>query len=303
MRKYLLLIIISTTLAVNQNLERRHVNYGNEMTLESLPDTVAKEIWNEYRKKYDDKEIDMIDFTWQDLKEGSFVYKIDVNDDSVFEFYIEAGAKDSIGMQVLRSIGGNGDNYIFQKKGNQYSKICEFEGSTGWLGDNKINGYRNFYGWIHMSFDSGIRTLYKWNGEKYIKIKTESVFGYKEYMLTLRQANELGLKLLKENKTNEVIELWDRAYMYFHEDGWSELANNLGYVYYKAGDYSNAIDVLYKVIKRDSLRALAYHNLAEVYEAMSDTNSAIENYKKYLALDSLSNRAERIRRKIDLWNK
>lgn len=304
MRKYLLLAIISTMLAFSQNSQQRYFHYGNEMTSESFPDTIAKEIWNDYKTKYDNMQIDRIEFTWQDLKEGSFVHEIDVNDDSIFEYYIEAGAKDSTGTQILRSIGGNGDNYIYQKKDDRYIKICEFEGSTGWFGDNKTKGYWDIYGSIHVSAFSSLEIYCRWNGERYVREKFEMVMYWRDMRLTARQANNVGLELFNKEKYTEVIELWESAYRSLRsQEGWVELANNLGYTYLKICEHDKAIKVLNDVIRCDSSRALAYYNLAEVYEAMSDTNSAIENYEKYLTLDSLSKRAVNVREKLNLLEK
>lgn len=167
MRKYLVLIPILMTLAISQNSKRRCLfTHPIDMTLESLPDTVAKEIWSKFKE-----ECDILDLTLQDLKDGSPVSLIDLNDDGEMEYAIEAAAKDSSGMQILRGASGNGLNFIYQKRGEEYFLILEFTGSTGWFSENKTKGYWDIYGSEHYSTNSSINTLYEWRGKKYITIQ------------------------------------------------------------------------------------------------------------------------------------
>lgn len=110
-----------------------------------------------------------------------------------------------------------------------------------------------------------------------------------------------NIHLLNTGNLSEAINVWKEAYHYIVlGEGWIELANNLGYAYFRAGSSDTPIKVLNEIIECDSTRALAYCNLGEVYEAKGDTSTAAANHKKYLQFESAGIRAKTIRTKLKL---
>jgi tetratricopeptide (TPR) repeat protein len=65
----------------------------------------------------------------------------------------------------------------------------------------------------------------------------------------------------------------------------SSYLDTIGWVHYKLGNYSKAIDYITKAIEFDIANATLFDHLADVYLKINDKNKAIELYKKALELD------------------
>jgi len=251
----------------------------------SLPDTVLNFIANQY------------DVSPADLDKAGGGFCQDFNDDGVWEYVISIN---SDFLYDLPTTAGCAEYFIFKKDNGNYTCIGGFGGRDWWLGKIKTKGYWDIYTSHHMSFYCDIHNIYKWNGSEY-EFREKNILLYEDNkVFSVREANEYAHRLYKQDSLCKAIRFWKLAYDFGGSDYmWFEIANNLGYAYFRNGDYSEATTVLKEVIKYDSTRAVAYFNLGEVYEAIADTNLAIENYKKSYQLDSLAKRAEIIKSKLE----
>jgi tetratricopeptide (TPR) repeat protein len=261
----------------------------------SLPDTVLKFVANKY------------DVAPADLDKAGGGFCQDFNDDGVWEYVISINSEL---LDTFKGTAGYAEYFIFKKDNDNYKYIGGFNSRDWWLGKEKTKGYWDIYDSHHMSVYCNVHSIYKWNGSEYEFKESKmylSDFEFKK-SFTVKEANEYAHRLYKQDSLYKAIRLWKLAYdaplIYWKPKKkidymWFEIANNLGYAYYKNEDYSEAITVLREVIKYDSTRAVAYFNLGEVYEAVADTNLAVENYKKSYQLDSLAKRVETIKKKLE----
>lgn len=65
----------------------------------------------------------------------------------------------------------------------------------------------------------------------------------------------------------------------------SSYLDTIGWIHFKLGNYSTAIDYINKAIEFDIANATLFDHLADVYAKINDKNKAIEFYKKALELD------------------
>jgi len=81
----------------------------------------------------------------------------------------------------------------------------------------------------------------------------------------------------------------------------AEYANNVGFAYYKLGDYESAVTWLYKTTEIDSKRAVAYLNLGDALLKLNRHREpyAREAYRKYLELAPDSKLAPEVKKKLD----
>lgn len=73
------------------------------------------------------------------------------------------------------------------------------------------------------------------------------------------------------------------------------LLNNLGFLYYRKGDYERALDYLQKTVAADPKRKEAYGNLADTYLKLGKKEEARKNYEQYLVMYPGTPRAAEIR--------
>jgi len=92
--------------------------------------------------------------------------------------------------------------------------------------------------------------------------------------------NDLGCTYLLLSK-------WDLAITYFKKALENTLyptphfaQNNMGYAYYKKGEYNKAVESYREAIKYQPSFSRAFHNLGIAYEAMSEWDKAIGAYKE-----------------------
>ncbi|RZK09617.1 MAG: tetratricopeptide repeat protein, partial [Flavobacterium sp.] len=69
-----------------------------------------------------------------------------------------------------------------------------------------------------------------------------------------------------------------------------EHLNNLGYFAFKAGAFSNAVNILNGVIQTYPKRVVAYLNLADTFWELGEKQKAILNYGKYIELMKSQNK-------------
>ena len=69
--------------------------------------------------------------------------------------------------------------------------------------------------------------------------------------------------------------------------------NNLGFVFYRLGSYSEAIEMYNEAIGRNKDNAAAYTNLGNAYYKMKRVDEAIEAWKKALEIDPANEKARR----------
>jgi Flp pilus assembly protein TadD len=80
------------------------------------------------------------------------------------------------------------------------------------------------------------------------------------------------------------------------------LLNNLGFVYYRAGRYDEALACLLKVLSLDPNRREAHANLGDVYLKLGQKAEARQHYQQYLDLHPNEKGAAEIRRILATLN-
>jgi Flp pilus assembly protein TadD len=61
--------------------------------------------------------------------------------------------------------------------------------------------------------------------------------------------------------------------------------NQLGWALFQSGEMAGAERELREAVRLDPGRDIAYANLGEVYRVQGDTQRAVENYRRFLALN------------------
>ena len=86
-----------------------------------------------------------------------------------------------------------------------------------------------------------------------------------------------------------LMEKWDKAIVCFQKTVNDILYqtpqfpyNNMGYAYYKKGDYDRAVEFYKLALKSSPAYTLCYINLARAYEAKGASNEAVDAYKKII---------------------
>jgi len=121
-------------------------------------------------------------------------------------------------------------------------------------------------------------------GYRFINLHSKSITHFKK-AIKLRQNfseayNDLG-------NTYLILSKWDLAITCFEKALGNPLyatphfaQNNLGYAYYKKGEYDKAVESYLKAIKRQPSFSRAFHNLGITYAAMNEWDKAVGAYKE-----------------------
>jgi uncharacterized caspase-like protein len=105
-----------------------------------------------------------------------------------------------------------------------------------------------------------------------------------------RQARDL----FRARKVDEALEKSRQAVVQKPND--PILLNNLGFLYYAAGRYNEALPCLEKTLQIDPKRKEAHGNIAELYVKLGRNAEAKQHYEEYLKLYPASPKAEEFRR-------
>ncbi len=122
--------------------------------------------------------------------------------------------------------------------------------------------------------------------------------GYKEYEKAIKYLkraisidpnfsdayNHLGVAYSYLNKYEEAIKYFKKALgnpLYLHPESAS---SNMGYAYYKTGDYISAVRILKEAISKYPDDPRSYYNLGLVYYKIGKVKAAIKEFKRVLKI-------------------
>jgi type IV pilus assembly protein PilF len=121
-------------------------------------------------------------------------------------------------------------------------------------------------------------------GYRFMDVHSEAIIHFKK-AIELRENfseayNDLGYTYL-------ILSKWDLAITCFEKALGNTLyatphfaQNNMGYAYYKKGEYNKAVESYLKAIKYQPSFSRAFHNLGITYEAMNEWDKAVGAYKE-----------------------
>ncbi len=98
----------------------------------------------------------------------------------------------------------------------------------------------------------------------------------------VRKKSDEGLALYKERKYDEALKVLQEAFTLQPSN--AQIANNLGYVYFRMGRNQEALEWYQRTLALDPQRAVAWVNIASAWEAAGDAAQALNAYNRFLEL-------------------
>jgi Tfp pilus assembly protein PilF len=96
--------------------------------------------------------------------------------------------------------------------------------------------------------------------------------------------NNLGTLYLLMEKWDPAIDCFQKAVADILYKTPQYAYNNMGYAYYKKGDYARAIESYQQALRSSRSYTVAYANLAQAYEAKGELDQAVAAYKQAVFL-------------------
>lgn len=95
-----------------------------------------------------------------------------------------------------------------------------------------------------------------------------------------RRLTDQGLARYREKKYDEALQAFQQAFALQPSN--PQIANNIGFVHFRRGDPASAVQWYRKTLALDTGRAVAWVNLGEAYEALNQPQEAVKAYESFL---------------------
>jgi peptidoglycan/xylan/chitin deacetylase (PgdA/CDA1 family)/uncharacterized caspase-like protein len=111
-----------------------------------------------------------------------------------------------------------------------------------------------------------------------------------------RQKTDEGLAFYRERKYTEALGCFRDAFRLQPSN--PQVANNIGFVYFRLGDFEKALEWYHTALALDGKRAIAWANSGEALEKLGQTGQAVEAYERFLALAPRHGSATYVRERL-----